>query len=354
MVIEEKVLAAVKFNTKNHTGDNILQLTRDELQKIGLEDLYVDVFRKCSDGASNMKKVWGGFEGGKNSCAIHKLERCGLHYYDDPETAHVAANRNKLAGHLHMSLLSQDALRDSQKKFELPERKAVQSCATRWRSEHDQSRWYRQNEPALNDARYLVEGPPGFSEHMLTKEEFILNNEEEVIMNQQARVELALEPTITPTSSLVIPLADALMSAMSTKNGIIMTDGTKVKAVDMHPASLRSRTAVYEHIVAAFETEVDSEWLTTMQIATLLDPTQKAFNLRHKSAPALRKFKKEAVEKAKTMFNMSFKDIQVEKTLVSWVEKTRKTRMRRKTSQVPKTSGLSTLRSRKLHQPQMC
>ena len=312
LVIEEKVLAAVKFNTMNHTGDNILQLTRDELQKIGLEDLYVDVFRKCSDGASNMKKGWGGFEGGKNSCAIHKLERCGLHYYDDPETAHVAANRNKLAGHLHMSLLSQDALRDSQKKFELPERRAVQSCATRWRSEHDQSRWYRQNEPALNDARYLVEGPPGFSEHMLTKEEFILNNEEEVIMNQQARVELALEPTITPTSSLVIPLADALMSAMSTKNGIIMTDGTKVKAVDMHPASLRSRTAVYEHIVAAFETEVDSEWLTTMQIATLLDPTQKAFNLRHKSAPALRKFKKEAVEKAKTMFNMSFKEIQVE------------------------------------------
>ena len=33
LVIEEKVLAAVKFNTKNHTGDNILQLTRDELKK---------------------------------------------------------------------------------------------------------------------------------------------------------------------------------------------------------------------------------------------------------------------------------------------------------------------------------
>ena len=79
LVIEEKVLAAVKFNTMNHTGDNILQLTRDELKQIGLEDLYVDVFRKCSDGASNMKRGWGGFEGGKNSCAIHKLERCGLH-----------------------------------------------------------------------------------------------------------------------------------------------------------------------------------------------------------------------------------------------------------------------------------
>jgi len=56
LVIEEKVLAAVKFNSQSHAGDNILQTTRDELKEAGVEDLCVDVFRKCSDGASNMKK----------------------------------------------------------------------------------------------------------------------------------------------------------------------------------------------------------------------------------------------------------------------------------------------------------
>jgi len=52
-------------------------MTKQELAKVGLEDVYVEVFRKVSDAGSNMKKGWKGFEGGNQTCVDHKLERDG-------------------------------------------------------------------------------------------------------------------------------------------------------------------------------------------------------------------------------------------------------------------------------------
>ena len=59
------------------TGDNILLMTKTELAKVGLEDMYVEVFRKVSDAGSNMKKGWKGFAGGNQTCVDHKIERDG-------------------------------------------------------------------------------------------------------------------------------------------------------------------------------------------------------------------------------------------------------------------------------------
>ena len=62
-----------------------------------------------------------------------------------------------------------------------------------------------------------------------------------------------------------------------------------------------------QNIENAFENNIDPEWLTTLQIATFLDPCHKDFNLKRMSANKLRKFKKDAVAKAKAMYDLDFK-----------------------------------------------
>ena len=253
MRLEEEVLAVVPFSRVRHTGDEILAATRRELNEVGITDLYSEIFRKCSDAGSNIKKGWNGFEGGNQTCVDHKCEREVIKYYTEPDVGNVAADRNKLAGHLAHSLPSQRALQDSQKLFSLPSRKAVQSCTTRWRSEHDQSRWYRQNEAALQDARFMVDGAPGYSEHMLTREQFVLNNEEEASLNPIARMELALEPGTSVTISLVLPLVDACMYALSEGTGVTV-DGTFRPYDELHEATKRARSRVHDGLTHAFST----------------------------------------------------------------------------------------------------
>ena len=304
--IEECVLAVVSFSQVRHTGDEILQATRKELSAVGVDDLYSEVFRKCSDAGSNIKKGWNGFEGGNSTCVDHKIEREVLKYYDELEIGNVAADRNKLAGHLAHSLASQRALKESQKLFALPERKVVQSVKTRWRSEHDQARWYRQNEPALNDARYMVDGPPGFSEHMLTAVQFTINNEEEAGLRPLARMELALEPGTSVTISLVLPTIDACMAGLKRGEGIVM-DGVLRAHDDLHEATQKGRAALLDGLTMAFDTHMDPDFLTTLQIAMVCDPRHKDFDLRAKAPAALRKFKKDAYAKAKCFYEMHYK-----------------------------------------------
>ena len=51
------------------------------------------------------------------------------------------------------STVSGNNVSDSQALFDAPENKAVRSNATRWRSHHAESRWFRQHAVDMADAK---------------------------------------------------------------------------------------------------------------------------------------------------------------------------------------------------------
>jgi len=233
-----------------------------------------------------------------------------LKYYEVEEVAFMASERGKMANHLVHSGPSREALAESQKLFELPPTKVTRSMKVRWRSQHNQSRWYRQAQPALEDVKYVVDvvdKGDSFNDHLLTRDQFVLNNEEEGSLSVLARTELALEPTNSPTLSLVLPTVDACMVSLESDTKVKMGDGSIISAKDMAAASRQARQNVLGALELSFDQEIDPEYLSTLQVATFCDPRHKNFDLKHKSPGALRKFKKEAIQKAKNLYDSEYK-----------------------------------------------
>ena len=125
-------------------------------------------------------------------------------------------------------------------------------------------------------------------------------------MNPIARMELALEPGTSVTISLVLPLVDACMYALSEGTGVTV-DGEFRPYDELHEATKRARSRVLDGLTHAFSTGIDQDFLTTLQMATFCDPRHKHFEHKCKSAAAIRKFKKESIAKAKVFYDMHYK-----------------------------------------------
>ena len=95
---------------------------------------------------------------------------------------------------------------------------------------------------ALNDVRHCSnEETTAFAEHLLTPSQFQLNNEEEGVLNPLCRTSLALEPTSTPTISLVIPLMDSAMHGLRATAAVKMIDGEVREPMDLHAGTKQAR-----------------------------------------------------------------------------------------------------------------
>ena len=134
-------------------------------------------------------------------------------------------------------------------------------------------------EPALNDVRHCCEDnnacrDTAFTEHLLTPEQFQLNNEEEAVLNPLCRTSLALEPTTTPTISLVIPLMDSVMYGLRESAPVSMLDGSgeERQPEDLHQATVQARKDMLAHLQENWVDEVDEEWLATLKATTPIQP----------------------------------------------------------------------------------
>ena len=87
-VYHEKLVGAIPFYNKRHTGDNILKATKECLQKYGCP--WDKIIARVSDSGSNMKKAMASLDG--FSCSAHALE-LGVHTFT--QAPHMKATLDK-------------------------------------------------------------------------------------------------------------------------------------------------------------------------------------------------------------------------------------------------------------------
>ena len=87
-VYHERLVGAIPFYNKRHTGDNILKATKECLQKYGCP--WDKIIARVSDSGSNMKKAMASLDG--FSCSAHALE-LGVHKFT--EAPHMKASLDK-------------------------------------------------------------------------------------------------------------------------------------------------------------------------------------------------------------------------------------------------------------------
>ena len=300
-----QVLAVVEFSKLSHTGLQIKRTTYKALKDVGMEDCTDEVWRKVSDAGSNIKKGWNGFDGGDQTCADHKLERSTLLYTDEPEIGAMSRKRHESATHMKYSTVSANNVSDSQALFYAPGNKAVRSNATRWRSHHAESRWFRQHAVDMADAKHMS-GNEVLEEKLLSAFEQQLNDEEEANLAVAARVSLALEPDTEPTISLVLPYIDSILYNMNPNQDVHMIGGGIKKNDELLRASQKARETVYKDFKRRWVEEIDEDYLATLKVASFCDPRHKAFRFRHMNRAARSAFFRDATRLAKELYDEEY------------------------------------------------
>ena len=304
------VLAVIDFSTDRHLACHIKSKTAEALKEVGIESMHDDVWRKVSDAGSNMKKGWQGFEGGDQTCCDHKLERSTMVYSQNPEIKAMKKRRKELTNHVNTSTVSQMDKKAAEELFDMESTKATRSGATRWRSDHGESKWHRQRGPLLQTLKHCSENKT-LAEKCLSATEQLLNDEQESVLDPAARVSLGLEPDTCPTISLALPYIDSIIKRLESTS-MKMVGGDTVLATSLHSASQLQRTEVHDDFVRRWDEEMDPDWLRTLQIATFCDPRHKDFDLGALKPASRRKFKKEAISHAKVLYEMDYEQFSKE------------------------------------------
>ena len=234
-------------------------------------------------------------------------------YSQNPEVKAMKKRRKELTNHVNTSTVSQMDKKAAEELFDMESTKATRSGATRWRSDHGESKWHRQRGPMLQTLKHCSENKT-LAEKCLCATEQVLNDESESVLDPAARVSLGLEPDTHPTISLTLPYIDSVIKRLDSTS-MKMIAGDTVLATSLHTASQLQRTEMHDDFVKRWDEEMDPDFLRTLQIATFCDPRHKDFDLGHFKPAPRRKFKKEAISHAKVLYEMNYEKISKENSM---------------------------------------
>lgn len=136
--------------SETHTSDHITTNIKIVQEKWGIEHKTCAIV--CQN-APNMVKAVKTLD--KNlfvRCAAHSIQlsvNVSLQCYNIQE---LKSKLRKIVGHFHRSPISQTSLENEQIKYNLPKKKLIQDCITRWNSTCDMMNSILKNKNPINNS----------------------------------------------------------------------------------------------------------------------------------------------------------------------------------------------------------
>ena len=286
--------------------------SKEDLRRIGVpadwEDSLDFVFKMVSDNGSNIKAAWN--KGCRwVPCFDHTLELCTLpvtwvQKHQGNETipagsvAEAFAHGRGIVGYLHVSPIAEADFHACQKRKGLGETKIDLDVKTRWRTAHNMSEQLVYNKPAIlemdKNPAYKDPGETwGKNKISMTMWDYL--EEGAAVLDKAAEASQFLEGDKYPTSSLVIPMAYALMATSSPGENVKFRnraedelndeDANPVKVPHVHLTDKiqTARKLYHEDLLARFDSDVAFDVKRFWFIASMLDPRFKKLKFKNDS-----------------------------------------------------------------------
>jgi hypothetical protein len=284
--------------------------SKADLARIGVPEDFDEplilVFKMVSDNGANIKSAWNQ-DGRWVPCFDHTLELCTLpvtwvqkHQGDETipkgSIAEAYGHGRGIVGYLHVSPIAESDFHACQKRCGLPQTNIDLDVKTRWRTAHDMGEQLVYNKRAVlemdKNAKYKDPGETwGKNKITMTMWDFL--EEGSAVLTKAAEASQFLEGDTYPTSSLVIPMAFALMASSSPIEQLkfhnraedeLNDDSLNPVKVPHDALSNKMQTArklYHESLITRFDSDVPRNVKQFWFIAALCDPRFKKLVFKH-------------------------------------------------------------------------
>ena len=281
-----------------------------DLARIGVPDDFDEplilVFKMVSDNGANIKSAWN--HGDRwVPCFDHTLELCTLpvtwvqkHQGDETipagSIAEAYAHGRGMVGYLHVSPTALSDFHACQKKVGLAQTQIEQDVKTRWLTAHNMGDQLIYNKAAVLEMdKNPTYKDPGetWGKNKISMSMWDFLEEGTAVLNKAAEASQFLEGDMYPTSSLVVPMAFALMATSSPSEPVRfrnraedeLNDDTlnpvKVPHAELTGEMQQARKLFHESLITRFDSDVPRNVKKFWFIASLLDPRFKKLKFKN-------------------------------------------------------------------------
>ena len=284
--------------------------TEAELARIGVpadfDEPLVLVFKMVSDNGANIKSAWN--NGSRwVPCFDHTLELCtlpvtwvqkhqGVESIPAGSIAEAYAHGRGIVGYLHVSPTAESDFHACQKKVGLAQTQIDQDVKTRWRTAYMMGEQLTYNKPAVLEMdKNPAYKDPGdtWGKNKISMQMWDFIEEATAVLDKAADASQFLEGDKYPTSSLVIPMAFALMATSSPSEQVKFRNReedelndeslnpVKVPHTDLTDKMQDARKLFHESLITRFDSDVPRDVKKFWFIASLLDPRFKKLKFKN-------------------------------------------------------------------------
>ena len=251
------------LQTRGVSGSHAADHVADLLMECAVEwDIKEKEPIVVTDNARNMVNAANQLGWGQVGCFAHTLNLSVCRAFKVDALSRILARARKLVGHFRRSPGAAAVLREKQELLGLTLQKLIQDVPTRWNSAHDMLSRLLDQQAAVCAAVLDARLPRDVRHNTLSTEEVVIAEAAVKLLAPFQTTTTLMCSGTQPTASLILPIANTLLTANLAPKPDDITAVTKMKR------------EIREDLGSRYP--VDSPTYTTLLMASALDPRFKA------------------------------------------------------------------------------